>query len=66
MSKKRHPYLEALKQRVVDPNYEKETLKILQHGVKQIYNHNADGVSYSDLYGFVHNNNHLPQFFFSS
>ena len=52
--KKRNFQIEALKHRVmVDPRYAWKTWMILEHAIKQIYNQNASGLSFEELYRFA-------------
>lgn len=37
-------------QKVVDPNDAHKTWMILEHAIHQIYNHNATGLSFEELY----------------
>lgn len=53
--KKRNFQIEAFKHRVVmDPKYADKTWKILEDAIHEIYNHNASGLSFEELYRFVH------------
>lgn len=62
--KKRNFQIEAFKHRVVvDPKYADKTWKVLEHAIHEIYNHNASGLSFEELYRFVPS---LPRFFSSS
>ncbi|XP_004489385.1 cullin-3A-like isoform X1 [Cicer arietinum] len=55
-SKKRPTQIEAFKHRVVvDPNYAEKTWKILEHAIHEIYNHNASGLSFEELYRNAYN-----------
>lgn len=52
--KKRNFQIEAFKHRVVvDPKYAEKTWTILEHAIKEIYNHNASGLSFEELYRFA-------------
>lgn len=52
--KKRNFQIEAFKHRVVvDPKYAEKTWKILEHAIHEIYNHNASGLSFEELYRFT-------------
>lgn len=52
--KKKHFKIEAFKHRVVvDPKYAEKTWKILEHAIHEIYNRNASGLSFEELYRFV-------------
>uniref|UniRef100_A0A7N0V6J9 Uncharacterized protein n=1 Tax=Kalanchoe fedtschenkoi TaxID=63787 RepID=A0A7N0V6J9_KALFE len=52
--KKRNFQIEAFKHRVVvDPKYSEKTWKILEHAIHEIYNHNASGLSFEELYRLV-------------
>ena len=52
--KKRNFQIEAFKHRVVvDPKYAEKTWKILEHAIHEIYNHNASGLSFEELYRFA-------------
>lgn len=49
--KKRNFQIEAFKHKVVvDPKYAEKTWKILEHAIHEIYNHNASGLSFEELY----------------
>ncbi|KAH1092137.1 hypothetical protein J1N35_019394 [Gossypium stocksii] len=49
--KKKAFQIEAFKHRVVvDPKYAEKTWKILEHAIHEIYNHNASGLSFEELY----------------
>ncbi|KAF9673890.1 hypothetical protein SADUNF_Sadunf10G0070900 [Salix dunnii] len=48
--------IEAFKHRVVvDPKYADKTWKILEHAIHEIYNHNASGLSFEELYRNAYN-----------
>ena len=52
--KRRNFQIEAFKHRVVmDPKYADKTWKILEHAIHEIYNHNASGLSFEELYRFA-------------
>ncbi|XP_028762095.1 cullin-3A-like [Neltuma alba] len=54
--KKRNFQIEAFKHRVVmDPKYADKTWKILEHAINEIYNHNASGLSFEELYRNAYN-----------
>ncbi|PWA39388.1 cullin 3 [Artemisia annua] len=54
--KKRNFQIEAFKHRVVvDPKYAEKTWKILEHAIHEIYNHNASGLSFEELYRNAYN-----------
>nr|XP_029124258.1 cullin-3A isoform X3 [Elaeis guineensis] len=54
--KKRNFKIEAFKHRVeVDPKYAEKTWKILEHAIHEIYNHNASGLSFEELYRNAYN-----------
>ncbi|XP_028124299.1 uncharacterized protein LOC114321337 isoform X1 [Camellia sinensis] len=54
--KKRNFQIEAFKHRVVvDPKYAEKTGKILEHAIQEIYNHNASGLSFEELYRNAYN-----------
>ncbi|KAG4148772.1 hypothetical protein ERO13_D05G304600v2 [Gossypium hirsutum] len=54
--KKRIFQIEAFKNRVVvDPKYAEKTWKILEHAIHEIYNHNASGLSFEELYRNAYN-----------
>nr|XP_043638688.1 cullin-3A-like [Erigeron canadensis] len=54
--KKRNFQIEAFKHKVVvDPKYADKTWKILQHAINEIYNHNASGLSFEELYRNAYN-----------
>lgn len=54
-AQKKKPFqIEAFKHRVVvDPKYAEKTWKVLEHAIHEIYNHNASGLSFEELYRFV-------------
>lgn len=55
--KKRAFQIEAFKHRVVvDPKYAEKTWKVLEHAIHEIYNHNASGLSFEELYRLLRNN----------
>ena len=57
--KKRNFKIEAFKHRVeLDPNYAERTWRVLEHAIHEIYNHNASGLSFEELYRC----NPLPRF----
>lgn len=59
--KKRNFQIEAFKHRVVmDPKYADKTWKILEDAIHEIYNHNASGLSFEELYRLIR----FPLFFF--
>lgn len=54
--KKRTFQIEAFKHRVVvDPKYAEKTWNILEHAINEIYNHNASGLSFEELYRNAYN-----------
>nr|GMC59432.1 cullin-3A-like isoform X1 [Ipomoea batatas] len=54
--KKKSFQIEAFKHRVVvDPKYAEKTWKILEHAIHEIYNHNASGLSFEELYRNAYN-----------
>ncbi|KAK8949402.1 Cullin-3A [Platanthera zijinensis] len=54
--KKRTFKIEAFKHRVeVDPKYAEKTWKVLEHAIHEIYNHNASGLSFEELYRNAYN-----------
>ncbi|KAK8522909.1 hypothetical protein V6N13_115857 [Hibiscus sabdariffa] len=54
--KKRNFQIEAFKHRVVvDPKYAERTWKIIEHAIHEIYNHNASGLSFEELYRNAYN-----------
>ncbi|KAI4352586.1 hypothetical protein L6164_006823 [Bauhinia variegata] len=54
--KKRTFQIEAFKHRVVvDPKYAEKTWKVLEHAIHEIYNHNASGLSFEELYRNAYN-----------
>ncbi|KAL3631157.1 Cullin-3A [Castilleja foliolosa] len=54
--KKKNFQIEAFKHKVVvDPNYADKTWKILEHAIHEIYNHNASGLSFEELYRNAYN-----------
>lgn len=49
--KKRNFQIEAFKHKVVvDPKYAEKTWKVLEDAIKEIYNRNASGLSFEELY----------------
>lgn len=45
--------IEAFKNRVVmDPRYADKTWDLLEHAIREIYNHNASGLSFEELYRY--------------
>ncbi|KAH7683890.1 cullin 3 protein [Dioscorea alata] len=54
--KKRNFKIEAFKHRVeIDPKYAEKTWRILEHAIHEIYNHNASGLSFEELYRNAYN-----------
>ncbi|XP_047314720.1 cullin-3A-like [Impatiens glandulifera] len=54
--KRKNFKIEAFKHRVVvDPKYAEKTWKILEHAINEIYNHNASGLSFEELYRNAYN-----------
>ncbi|OEL17322.1 Cullin-3A [Dichanthelium oligosanthes] len=54
--RKRNFKIEAFKQRVeLDPKYAERTWKVLEHAIHEIYNHNASGLSFEELYRSAYN-----------
>ncbi|KAF6160010.1 hypothetical protein GIB67_033094 [Kingdonia uniflora] len=54
--KKRNFRIEAFKHRVVvDPKYADKTWEALEHAIQEIYNHNASGLSFEELYRNAYN-----------
>ncbi|GLT36168.1 hypothetical protein SLA2020_105630 [Shorea laevis] len=54
--KKKTIQIEAFKHRVVaDPKYAEKTWNILEHAIHEIYNHNASGLSFEELYRNAYN-----------
>lgn len=54
--RKKNFHIEAFKHRVVvDPKYAEKTWKILEHAIHEIYNHNASGLSFEELYRNAYN-----------
>lgn len=52
--KRRNFQIEAFKHRVVvDPKYADKTWKILEHAINEIYNRNASGLSFEELYRLI-------------
>jgi cullin 3 len=50
-SKKKVFKIEAYKHRIeVDPKYAERTWQIIEHAINEIYNHNASGLSFEELY----------------
>jgi hypothetical protein len=59
--RKRNFKIEAFKHRVeVDPKYAERTWKVLEHAIHEIYNHNASGLSFEELYRSVQRRTPLP------
>jgi len=47
--------IEAFKSRVtMDPEYGDKTWNILQHAIREIYNHNISGLAFEELYRFFY------------
>lgn len=62
--KKRNFQIEAFKHKVVvDPKYAEKTWKILEHAINEIYNHNASGLSFEELYRLTKINLFFTLFF---
>lgn len=54
--RKRNFKIEAFKNRVeLDPKYAERTWKVLEHAIHEIYNHNASGLSFEELYRSAYN-----------
>ncbi|WJX65599.1 Cullin-3A [Trifolium repens] len=54
--KKRPLVIEPYRHKVaLDPNYAEKTWKILEHAIHEIYNHNASGLSFEELYRNAYN-----------
>ncbi|XP_072985513.1 cullin-3B-like isoform X1 [Typha latifolia] len=54
--KKRTYKIQAFKHRVeIDPKYAERTWKVLEHAIHEIYNHNASGLSFEELYRSAYN-----------
>ncbi|GKV08717.1 hypothetical protein SLEP1_g20313 [Rubroshorea leprosula] len=54
--KKKTIQIEAFRHRVVaDPKYAEKTWNILEHAIHEIYNHNASGLSFEELYRNAYN-----------
>lgn len=54
--KKRNFQIEAFKHKVVvDPKYADKTWRLLEHAINEIYNHNASGLSFEELYRNAYN-----------
>ncbi|KEH24997.1 cullin 3B [Medicago truncatula] len=54
--KKKPVVIEAYRHRVVaDPNYAEKTWKLLEHAIHEIYNRNASGLSFEELYRNAYN-----------
>lgn len=46
--------IEPFKHKVeMDPRYAEKTWKILEDAIQEIYNHNASGLSFEELYRYV-------------
>ncbi|KNA14415.1 hypothetical protein SOVF_107790 [Spinacia oleracea] len=56
-NQRRKPFqIEAFKHKVVlDPKYADKTWMILEHAIHEIYNHNASGLSFEELYRNAYN-----------
>ncbi|KAL2552308.1 Cullin-3A [Forsythia ovata] len=55
-AKKRNFQIEDFKYReLVDPKYAEKTWKIMEHAIHEIYNHNASGLNFEDLYRNAYN-----------
>ncbi|KAJ4746042.1 Cullin family protein [Rhynchospora pubera] len=55
-SKKKPFKIEAYKHRVeVDPKYADRTWAVIEHAINEIYNHNASGLSFEELYRNAYN-----------
>ncbi|GAA0171568.1 ubiquitin-protein ligase [Lithospermum erythrorhizon] len=53
---RRNLHIEAYRHRVVvDPKYAEKTWKILEHAIHEIYNNNASGLSFEQLYRNAYN-----------
>ena len=51
--KKRNFKIEAFKHKVEpDPKYAEKTWNLLEHAIHEIYNHNASGLSFEELYRY--------------
>lgn len=51
--KKKTFKIEPFKHRVeMDPKYAEKTWKLLEHAIHEIYNHNASGLSFEELYRY--------------
>ncbi|GAB2280287.1 hypothetical protein Dimus_014929 [Dionaea muscipula] len=56
MSNQKKRSIDVFKHRVVvDPKYAEKTWKILEHAIFEIYNHNASGLSFEELYRNAYN-----------
>ncbi|EMS62017.1 Cullin-3A [Triticum urartu] len=54
--RKRNFKIEMFKHRVeLDPKYAERTWKVLEHAIHEIYNHNASGLSFEELYRSAYN-----------
>ncbi|XP_071702046.1 cullin-3A-like [Rutidosis leptorrhynchoides] len=54
--KKKNFQIEAFKHRVVvDPKYAEKTWKVIEDAIHEIYNHNASGLSFEELYRNAYN-----------
>uniref|UniRef100_A0A0E0K582 Cullin family profile domain-containing protein n=1 Tax=Oryza punctata TaxID=4537 RepID=A0A0E0K582_ORYPU len=54
--RKRNFKIELFKHRVeLDPKYAERTWKVLEHAIHEIYNHNASGLSFEELYRSAYN-----------
>jgi cullin 3 len=51
MAKRKEFKIEPFKHKVeVDPRYGERTWKLLEDAIREIYNHNASGLSFEELY----------------
>uniref|UniRef100_A0A0D9VL05 Cullin family profile domain-containing protein n=1 Tax=Leersia perrieri TaxID=77586 RepID=A0A0D9VL05_9ORYZ len=54
--RKRNFKIDVFKHRVeLDPKYAERTWKVLEHAIHEIYNHNASGLSFEELYRSAYN-----------
>eukprot|EP01018_Ginkgo_biloba_P015329 Gb_08576 [translate_table: standard] len=55
-ARKRNFKIEPFKHKVeMDPKYAEKTWKIIEHAIHEIYNHNASGLSFEELYRSAYN-----------
>lgn len=55
IQEKRNFQIKAFEDWVVDPKYAEKAWSILEHAIHEIYNHNASGLSFEELYRNAYN-----------